>query len=431
MSLELMSLILIGGLAILLAIGVEVFAAVGIMGAIGLVLFVGQALGQFPYSAFEFMNSFVLTAVPLFIFMGAIFSETGIVRSLFNAADKWISALPGGVVSSVIGVNALFGAMCGSALAATATFGKITYPEMERLGYNPRLALGAIAVGGILSAAIPPSCILIVYGAWAEASVPRLFAGVLIPGIILTILLMLTVMVQVKLNPSLAPKPPKATWRERLIAIRDLLPWVGIIALVLGVIFTGLMTPTEAASLGAVVSVVLAAAYRRMSLTALKKSAWTAVRITSMCAFVIFTAKVLGAVFQHIGLTDLFSSFMLGLPFGKYGILAVIALMYLIAGMFIEEWSLLLITIPFILPVVTGLGYSRIWFGVWYVMIGEAGLITPPFGLNLFVLQSAVPKHDVMTIALGAAPFIIPLLIMAALLIVFPDLALWLPGILY
>ena len=149
MSLELMSLILIGGLVILLAIGVEVFAAVGIMAAIGLLLFVGQPLGQFPYTAFAFMNSFVLTAIPLFIFMGAMFSETGIVRSLFSAADKWISALPGGIVSSVIGVNALFGAMCGSALAATATFGKITYPEIERLGYNPRLGLGAIAVGGV------------------------------------------------------------------------------------------------------------------------------------------------------------------------------------------------------------------------------------------------------------------------------------------
>lgn len=431
MSLELMSLILIGGLAILLAIGVEVFAAVGIMAAIGLLFFVGQPLGQFPYTAFEFMNSFVLTAIPLFIFMGAMFSETGIVRSLFSAANKWIGGLPGGIVSSVIGVNAIFGAMCGSALAATATFGKITYPEMEKLGYNPRLSLGAIAVGGILSAAIPPSAILIVYGAWAEASVPRLFAAVLIPGIMLTLLLMLTVVVQVKLNPSLVPKPPKATWGERLIAIRDLLPWFGTIAMVLGVIFTGLMTPTEAASLGAVISVVLAVAYRRMSLTALKESMWTAVRITAMVAFLIFTAKVLGQVFQHIGLTDLFSSFMLGLPFGKYGILAVIALMYLIAGMFIEDWALLLITIPFILPVVTGLGYSSIWFGVWYVMIGEAGLITPPFGLNLFVLQSVVPKHDVMTIALGAAPFVIPLVTMAALLIVFPDLALWLPRLLY
>jgi len=183
--------------------------------------------------------------------------------------------------------------------------------------------------------------------------------------------------------------------------------------------------------MGAFLSVVLALAYRRMTFTTLKESLWTTVTITSMIAFVMFTAKVLGQVFQHIGLTELFTSFMLGLPFGKYGILALIAVMYLIGGMFIDEWSLLLITIPFILQVITGLGFSRVWFGVWYVMIGEAGLITPPFGLNLFVLHGAIPKHDVMTIALGALPFLISLLIMGVLLAVFPQLTLWLPHVLF
>lgn len=431
MSLELMSLILIGGLIILLALGVEVFAAVGLMAAIGLVFFVGQSVEQFAFTAFDSMNSWVLTALPIFIFMGSIFSTAGIVRSLFVAADKWFGILPGGLVCSVIGVNGVFGAMSGSCVAATATFGKFTYPELESLGYNPRLALGALAAGGLLSAAIPPSLTLIVYGGWADVSVPRLFAAVLIPGIMLMLLFMLTVMVRVKLNPSLVPKSPKYTWREKLIAARDLLPWLGVIVLVLGTIFGGVMTATEAAAMGAFLSIVLAAGYRKMSFAVLKESMRTAVRITAMYAFIMFAASVLGMIFIHIGVADSFSTFLLNLPFGKYGIIAVIALLYIIGGMFIDDWALLLLTIPIVLPVVTKLGYSPVWFGVFFVIVGESGLITPPFGLNLFVLKNIVPEQDIMNIALGALPFMIPILIMAVLVVAFPQLALWLPGVLY
>ena len=431
MSLELMSLILVGGLVVLLVIGAEVYVAVGFMAAVGLLFFVEQPLTQLPITAFGVVNSYVLTAVPLFIFMGTVFSSTGIIRSLFQAADKWVGNLPGGIVSSVIGVNALFGAMCGSTFAATATFGRIAYPDMERLGYNPKLALGALAVGGILSAAIPPSLTLVVYGAFSNVSVPRLFAGTLIPGIILTLLLMLTVVVLVKLNPSLAPKPPRSTWKERLKAVRDLLPWIGVVAAVLGVIFGGVMTPTEAASLGAILSVTLALGYKRMSYRHLKESLWSAVKISSMCALIMFTARALGIVFQYIGLTELFSEFMLGLPFGRYGILATLVLIYLICGMFIDDWSMLVLTLPFVLPIIKGLGFSPVWFGVFYVMVGEAGLITPPFGLHLFILQGAIGKHDIVTIALGALPFLIPMLVTAAIITAFPDLVLWLPSILY
>jgi len=432
MSLGIMSLILLGILVFLLFIGTEVFVAVGITAAIGLVFFVGQPLGQFPYTAFHLINSFVLTAVPLFIFMGAIFSATGIVHRLFDAGDKWFGSLPGGIASSVIGVNAIFGAMCGSIVAATATFGKIAFPEMERLGYNPRFSLGTLAVGGMLSAAIPPSLTLVVYGAWANVSVPRLFAGVLIPGLLLTLLLMITVMVRAKLNPSLAPESRRFTWGEKLIALRDLAPWLAVILLILGVIYGGFMTVTEAAALGAFLSVVLALAYRRMTFAAFNESIGTAIKITAMVAFLFFSARVLGQVFQYIGLTDLFSDFLIGLPFGRYAILAIIWLMYVVLEMFIEDWSILLLSIPFVLPVVIALGFSPLWFGVFYVMVGGIGWISPPFGLSLFVLSSVVPeKYDAITIALGALPFMIPLVLMAVLLAAFPDLATWLPSVLF
>ena len=242
---------------------------------------------------------------------------------------------------------------------------------------------------------------------------------------------MVTVVVQVKLNPKLVPQAPETSWGEKLTAVRDLLPWLGIIALVLGVIFGGIMTPTESAAGGVLGSIVLALAYRRMTFTALKQSMRTTVKITSMVALLMVTARVLSQVFQYVGTTALFSEFMVNLPFGKYGILAVIALIYFVGGMFISDWSMLLLTIPFVLPVITALGFSPIWFGIWYIMVGEVGLITPPFGLHLFVLHTVIPKHDVMTIALGALPFIIPMLLTGVAITIFPQIALWLPSILY
>ncbi len=431
MSMEWSAAILFGGLIILLVIGVEIFAAVGLMAFIGLVFLVDQPIIEFSYSAFNTMNSWVLAAIPLFIFMGAIFSDTGIVRRLFDAADKWLRMLPGGLISTVIGVNGVFGAMCGSCVAATATFGKFAYPELEAMGYNHRLSLGALAAGGLLSAAIPPSLVLLVYGGWTQTSVPQLFAGVIVPGLMLMFLYMLTVVVRVKLNPSLVPKPPDSTWHERWVALRDLLPWVGIIALVLGVIFGGVMTATEAAAMGAFLSVVLAMLYRKMTFAALKSSILTAVKITSMVAFLIFTSKVLGMVVVNIGVAESLSELLKNMPFGKYGIIAVIALLYIIGGMFLHDWALLLLTIPIVLPVITSLGYSPLWFGVWFVMVGESGLITPPFGLNLFVLKSIVPKYDILEIGMGALPFMIPIAIVAILLVVFPELATWFPNLLY
>ncbi len=431
MSLELMSLILMGGLVLLLVFGVEVAVSMGIMAAIGLLFFVGQPLRQFAFTAFDFMNSFTLTAVPLFVFMGALFANTGVISSLFRGADKLVGNLPGSIACSVLGANAIFGAISGSSLAAAATFGKIAFPDMERLGYDPRLALGSIAVGGTLSVLIPPSIILIVYGGWEEISVARLFAGGVIPGFILASLLMLTVIVQVKINPNLAPKPPKFTWMERLSAIKEIGPFLLVIALVLGTIFTGIMTPTEAASLGAFLSIALAVAYRKLTFTAFKESMWTAVKIMSMIAFVSITARVLGMVFQYVGLTETFAAFMLELPFGKYGIFAVICIMYLILGMFFDAFAMLLLTLPFVAPLIFELGFDPIWFGVVYVLLAEIGLVTPPFGLNLFVLHGVVPQHGIMTIAIGALPFLIPTLFVIVLLTVFPQLVLWLPSVLY
>jgi tripartite ATP-independent transporter DctM subunit len=431
MSVELMAFVLLGGLVLLLVMGVEIAIAMGVMASLGFVFFVSQPQIQIPWTAWQTLDSFTLLAMPLFVFMGTMFANTGVVRSLFEGADKWIGFLPGGLASSVIAASAVFGAMSGSSIAAAATFSTISFPEMERKGYSPKLAFGAIAIGGTLSVLIPPSIILIIYGAWEDQSIARLFAAALIPGIVLALLLMLTIIVMVKLNPSLSPKPSSISWKERLSAVKDLLPWMGIILLVLGVIFGGVMTPTEASALGAFLGIVIAAAYRRLSYGAVKKSFLSAIRVTAMIGFVLFAARLLSFVFQASGLTETFSEFMLNLPFGKYGTLAILCLMYLIMGMFVDAASMMLLTMPFVMPIILSFGLSPIWWGVTYVILAEIGLVTPPFGLNLFTIHGVLPRYSILTIAQGTLPFLIPMVLMIIILISFPDLALWLPGILY
>jgi tripartite ATP-independent transporter DctM subunit len=428
-----MSLVIIGGLFVLLALGVEIAPAMGIVAGLGLLFFVDQPLDYFARSAFEIMNSFTFTAIPLFVFMGTIYANTGIVGGLFRGAEKLFGGLPGSLASAMIVANAIFGAISGSSLAATATFGRICFPEMEKAGYDARLSLGAIAISGTLSVLIPPSVILIVYGGWQDVSVARLFAGGVIPGVILALFFVITVTMMVLLNPRLAPKTSirKFTAREKVTAIWDLLPFLVVIALILGTIFTGVMTPTESASLGAFLSIVLALLFRKMTYRALKESMLSAVNISAMIAFVLFTARMLGQVFQYIGLTEATSAFMMNMGLGKYATLAIICVLYLILGCFFDSLSMLVLTLPFVAPIVKNMGFDLIWFGVLYVVLAEIGLVTPPFGLNLFVLKGVVPKYEITYIFAGVLPFLIPTAILLILMVLFPEIVLWLPRILY
>lgn len=426
-----MSFILLGGLILLLAFGIEIAVAMGVVAALGLVFFVGQPMDYFARAAFEIMNNFTFTAIPLFVFMGAVFSNTGIINSLFRGTEKIFGFLPGSMFSSVIVANSIFGAISGSSLAAVATFGKICFPEMKKLGYDERLSLGAIAISGTLSVLIPPSVILIVYAGWQDISVARLFAAGILPGMLMTVLLIAMITLMVIRNRKLAPGTVTYTAVERVKAALDILPYIGIIFLVLGTIFGGIMTPTESAALGAFLSLVMAVIYRRLTYRVVVDSILTAVTITAMVAFVLFTARMLGQVFQFIGLTEIFADFMLGLPFGKTGILLIICLMYLVLGCFFDALSMLVLTLPFVAPIISGLGYDKIWFGILYVVIAEIGLVTPPFGLNLFVLNGVVPEHEITTIFRGTLPLLLPVLLLVVLIAAFPDIVLWLPRIMY
>ena len=405
MAPELITALLMGGLLVLLAFGVEIGVAMGVVATAGLVFVVDKPLVQTAWTAWESLNSFTLLAMPLFIFMGAVFSGSGAVNLLFAALEKWLGWLPGGLASVVIAANGVFGAISGSSVAAAATFSMIAYPEMEKRGYDPKLSLGSIAVGGTLSVLVPPSLILIVYGSWENVSVARLFAAAIIPGVVLMLLLMLTVIVMVKLKPELAPRSQPASWSERMAAIKDMLPWLVVIGIVMGSIFGGLMTPTD--------------------------SLLSAIKITAMIAFIIFAARLLSFVFQDIGATARISSAVLDLNIGKYGIMACIVVLYLVLGMFFDSMAMMLLTLSFIMPVIVKLGYDPVWWGVTFVLLAEIGLVTPPFGLNLFTIHGVLPKFSVMYIARSSLPFLAVMILMVWILIFFPDLAMWLPRQLY
>jgi C4-dicarboxylate transporter DctM subunit len=423
--------VLVGLLLGLLALGLEVGIAMGLAAAVGLVLMVDKPLVQMAWSAWESLNSFTLLAMPLFIFMGAVFSHSGALHLMFAALDKWLGWLPGGLASVVIAANGLFGAVSGSSVAAAATFSMIAYPEMEKRRYDPKLALGSIAVGGTLSVLVPPSLILIVYGSWENVSIAQLFAAALVPGAMLMLLLILSVVVMVKLRPELAPRAASASWKERLLSIGDMAPWLLVVVLVMGSIFGGLMTPTEASGLGAVLSLVVAWYYGNLSYRMTRDALLSAVKVTAMLAFIIVAARLLSFVFQDLGATAKLSSAVLGMELGTYGTMLAIVVLYLILGMFFDSMAMMLLTLSFVVPIVLKLGYDPIWWGVTFVLLAEIGLVTPPFGLNLFTINGVLPQFSVMTIARASLPFLAVMLLMIGLLIVFPQIALWLPRQLY
>jgi tripartite ATP-independent transporter DctM subunit len=422
-------LVLIGALFVLLLLGLEIAWSVGVVALIGLIWWVDQPINQIAYTIWASLNSFTLTAMPLFILMGTILGNTGVNERLFSAIDKWVGQLPGGLACSVIFGNAVFAAMSGSTIAATATFGKVAYPVMEQRKYDPRLALGSIASSSVLAPLIPPSILLIIYGAWQGVSIVDLLAAGVIPGLTLTGLFILTVFCMVKIKPSLAPAPMQYTWATRLKGLKEIWPFAVLIGGVLGSIFGGYMTATETAALGAFLSMLLTLYFKTLTFDILRKSLLETVKVTSFSLFIMAMASLISHVFNSAGVIPLIKEYVIGLPIGKNGILVLFFAMYLVMGCFFDSWSMLFLTFPFVMPILMGLGVNPIWWGVVYVMAGEQSTITPPFGLSLFVLHSVVPQHPIGTIVRGSLPFMVAIYVNVALMFLFPGLALWLPSL--
>ena len=413
----------------LIAFSVPIAAVLGVL-ALALGMFyspmpIHMALGDV---AWQNGIDFLLIAVPLFILMGEIMLRAGIAERMYSALSHWLTWLPGGLMHSNIGACTLFAATSGSSIATAATIGTVAIPEMEKGKYNKRLFLGTLAAGGTLGILIPPSINLIVYGLLTNTSVPKLYLAGFIPGVLLAGLFMLTVLIAASIRPSWGGTQTRSTWGQRFACLPDLLPAFGIFVIVVGSIYAGIATPTEAASFGVVTSLALAAFNRRLSIPMLKVAVQGAMRTTAMVMLIVLAAIFLNLSLAMIGLTQLFSGFILNLGLSPAQTLWVIIGTFMILGCFMENFSLMLIFTPLIAPIVSALGYDLVWFGILMMLMLETALITPPIGVNLYVIQGVRGKDSLNDVIIGALPFVLTLMAMIVLLVMFPQIALWMPN---
>ncbi len=376
-------------------------------------------------------TDFILVAIPMFVLLGEILLRAGITERMYDGIVKWLGWLPGGLMHSNIGSCALFAATSGSSVATAATIGTVAAPQIEKRGYNEPLFLGTLAAGGTLGILIPPSINLILYGLLTDTSVPELYLAGFLPGLLLALLFMATVVLLCRLRRSWGGEAISANWAERLRALPALLPPIGIFLVVVMSIYAGIATPTEAASLGVVAALVLAAHNRKLTLAMLQAALEGTMRTTAMIMLIILAAVFLNFVLSVIGITQALADFVTGLGFTPLQTMLMIIALMVLLGCFMETLSMLLTTAPLITPIVIALGYDPVWFGILLMVLLETALITPPIGINLYVVQGIRTKGEIIDVMIGAAPFVLTMFAMIALLLAFPQIALWLPSLVY
>ena len=384
-----------------------------------------RGLGQLVWTS---SNSATLMAIPFFVLLGEVLVRSGVAARTYAALDAWASWLPGGLIHANIGTATVFSATSGSSVATAATVATVAMPQAERLGYDPRLFAGSIAAGGTLGIMIPPSINLIVYGFLTQTSIPRLFLAGLVPGLLLALAFSAMVALLCLWRPALGGERRRFSWGHRARALLDLGPIALLLGTVVGSIYAGWATPTEAAAVGVAGAFAVAALFGRVNGAMLAESLRGTVRITSMIMLVVIGAAFLNFALSSAGIGRALQAMLDGLGTGPLGTLLVIVALYLVLGFFIETLSLMVVTIPIVVPLVTALGYDPVWFGILLILLVEMALITPPVGLNLFVVQGARRGGSLAEVMVGAAPFVGVMLLMAGALIAVPGLALWLPG---
>ena len=423
--------VLVGLMFVLFAAGVEVSIALGVVGMLGLLWLKGFTIGLGVVGSIAWSNasSFSFIAVPLFVFMSGILLHSGIGKGLYTAVARWVSFLPGGLAVASIFSCAIFAAISGSSVATAATIGLIAIPEMERRGYARRLIFGSLAAGGTLGILIPPSIPMIIYGVMTETSIGHLYAAGIVPGVVLALLFAGFVVGYAVLWPDAAPRvaEDRGGVLDKLRSIYEVAPVALLIVVVLGSMYAGIVTPTEAAALGALASLLLAAAFRRLTWRALRDAFQATIRTTSMVMLIIIFASIFSHVIALIGAPKALFGLVTGLGLPRWAFFAALFAVLLVIAYALEELSVMIIILPILFPLVTGLGFDPIWFGIIMVLWLEIGLITPPVGLNLFVIQTLMPGTTARDITRGTTPYVVLMVALVALLFVFPELALWLP----
>ncbi len=433
MSTELLGLVGFGVLFGLMALGTPVAIALLIVGFSGTFLLNGFQAAAYTLSgqAFATVTVYELSIIPLFILMGNLASAAGLSRDLFDAAYRLIGHLRGGLAAATILGCAGFAALSGSSIASAVTMGKVAYPEMRRYRYGARLATGSIAAGGTLGILIPPSTGFVIYAVLTEESIGRLFMAGVLPGLLLTTLFLIAIALVTLLTPEEGPKGPVFNLREKLSGMVRATGIVTIIVITIGGIYTGFFTPVEAAGVGACFALLMLIIRGKCTLQTLWDASAETLRTTGMAFFILIGANVFAPFVALSHLPETIAATMTGLALGAYGTLAVILLGYVVLGMFIEGLSLLVITLPIVFPLVVSLGFDPIWLGVIMVIVLEMGLISPPIGVNVFVVKSIVPDVKMETIFAGIMPFWLAMAIALVILVIFPEIALMLPNAMF
>lgn len=418
---------------VLAAIRVPLAFAMGVVGAVGvgltkdmntLVYVVGSA-------PFDVLNNYNLSVLPLFIVLGALAVHSGLAGDLVRVANGFMGHQPGGLAMAGVASCAGFGAVCGSDMATLSTMSKITIPEMLRRGYSPRLAGGALAAGGTLGILIPPSVPMVIYGSMTETSIGRLFAGGIVPGIILTILFVITIWGWAVLRPEIAPRGEKLPWGSRLILIKDIAGVLSVFILMLGGMYIGFFSPTEGAAVGASGVLIVGLLQRRLSWDGFKTSVRESVHLSTIIYLVLIGIEIFHFLMDSLGLQREMTRFFSELHMHPWSVMAIILVGLILLGCVMDSMSVLFITTPFLVPVIVGLGFDPVWFGVVMVMVIQLGLIHPPFGLNVFVLSTMIKEISVTEAFWGCVPFVVANTIIIVLVCVYPGIILWLPNMMF
>jgi tripartite ATP-independent transporter DctM subunit len=366
--------------------------------------------------------------VPLFLLMGSFATTSGMSRELFRAANAFLGHLRGGLGIATIAACGGFAAICGSSVATAATFSRVAYPEMRRYGYPQSFSTGVIAAGGTLGIMIPPSTVLAVYGIITEQDIGKLFVAGVVPGIVAVLMYMATITIIGRVRPGFLPAGKPAPWSERLVSTRDIWATLLLFLFVIGGIYGGLFTATEAAGMGAAGAFIISVLRGRLSRKDILQSLLEATRTTAAVFTVLIGALLFGYFLTITQTPQKVTAFLTGLGIGSYGVLALIMVMYLVLGTLMDALAMIILTVPIVFPVIKELGFDPIWFGIIIVMVAELGLIHPPVGMNIFVIKSVVEDVKISTIFMGVLPFIVTDILRLVLLIAFPILALWLPS---
>lgn len=414
----------------LLVIGLPVAAVMAITGVVGGALLYGMPLVTSMGSViWGVLNDNVMTAIPLFVLLGEILLRSGIADRMYETLMIWVGRLPGGLLHSNIGASALFSATSGSSVATAATVATVSLPALTERGYPVRRSLGSLAAGGTLGILIPPSVNLLIYGSLAGQSVARLFVAGIVPGILLTALFSLWIMVEAKLWPNGGAPTEAVSWSERIASLRNLAGPVVIFLVITGSIYTGFATPTESAALGVITALVLVGMRGRLSLEFLGHCFMNTARTSGMILLIVTGAFMLNVTLSLGGVAQAATGWVSSLGLSTSGLLIALIVFYIILGMFMDVLSMMVLTIPVALPIVTAAGVDPIWFGIFIILMCELGLITPPVGMNLYVVHSVrVDGGPFRDVALGALPYVGLMIAFALLLIAIPGIVTWLPS---